>query len=252
MFKPLLWGALALSLLAAPVLAQTATLSPALQAAVSKNALRSPEDMARDVHRKPDQILNFWGIAPGAKVADLGAGGGYYTKILAAYLKQGHVAAINSDFMAQNERFAASMAAMNQLAADHANVSHWVGRFDALALPTALDGALFVNFYHDTLWLGYDRAKMNRDIYQALKPGGTLLIIDHEAPWASGFTTGKTLHRIDSQALLSEVLEAGFHLIKSSPILQRPDDLLSESAVDAEQRRGQTSRFVYLFQKPTP
>lgn len=250
MFKRCLWGALALSLLAAPVMAQTTQINPAVQAAVSANALRSAEDMARDLHRKPEQILSFWGIQPTANVADLGAGGGYYTKILADYLKQGHVAAINSEFLAKNERFAPSMVAMNQLAASHSNVSHWVGRFDALVLPQALDGALFVNFYHDTLWLGYDRAKMNRDIYQALKPGGTLLIIDHEAPWASGFTTGQTLHRIDSQALLNEVLQAGFHLIKSSQILQRPDDLLSESAVDAEQRRGQTSRFVYLFQKP--
>ena len=249
MFKGLLWGAIAaLSLVTAPVLAEL--VRPEVQAAVSKNSLRSPEDMARDVHRKPDQILSFWGIQPSARVADLGAGGGYYTKILAQYLKQGHVAAINSEFLAQNERFAASMTAMNQLAAAHANVSHQVGRFDALNLPQNLDGALFVNFYHDTLWLGYDRAKMNRDIYQALKPGGTLLVIDHEAPWATGFTTGKTLHRIDAQALLSEVLQAGFQLVKSSQILQRPDDILNESAVDAEQRRGQTSRFVYLFQKP--
>ena len=99
-------------------------------------------------------------------------------------------------------------------------------------------------------WLGYNRQRMNQSIFKALKPGGKLLIIDHEGPWGSGFEVGKSLHRIEGQALLQEVLDAGFHLVNTSSLLQRKDDILNASAVDVEARRGQTSRFVYLFEKP--
>jgi predicted methyltransferase len=218
--------------------------------AVNTNPLRSAEEIARDPHRHPDEILAFWGIQPQAKVVDLGAGGGYYTKILAAYLKTGHVTAINADFFAKNPRFANTLKAMETFAQQQKNVSHQLNAFDQLALPAQLDGALFVNFYHDTTWLGYDRQRMNQAIFKALKPGGKLLVIDHEAPLGSGFEVGQSLHRVEGQALLQEVLDAGFHLIKTSNILQRKDDVLNASAVDVEARRGQTSRFVYLFEKP--
>lgn len=242
----LITSALTLSAQAQP----SPEISAEIRSAVHTNSLRSAEEMARDPHRHPDEILAFWGIQPNAHVVDLGAGGGYYTKILTAYLKTGQVTAINADFFAKNPRFANTLKAIEAFAQQHKNVTHQLNAFDQLVLPPQLDGALFVNFYHDTAWLGYDRQRMNAHIFKALKPGGKLLIIDHEAPWGSGFEVGKSLHRIEGQTLLQEVLEAGFHLVKTSNILHRKDDVLSASAVDIEARRGQTSRFVYLFEKP--
>ena len=139
--------------------------SPEIMTAVQANRLRSAEEMARDPHRHPDAILDFWGIQPSAKVIDLGAGGGYYTKILATYLKTGQVTAINADFFAQNPRFAKTLEAMNTLAQQEKNVTHQINAFDELKLPSQLDGALFVNFYHDITWLGYNRQRMNQSIF---------------------------------------------------------------------------------------
>jgi len=50
-----------------------------------------------------------------------------------------------------------------------------------------------------------DRAEMNRKLYPALKPGGTLVIADHSARAGDGVSVGKTFHRIEESALRREV-----------------------------------------------
>lgn len=220
-----------------------------IQKAVFENPLRTKDDSSRDLHRRPDKVLYFAGIKPGDKVIDLASGTGYYSKILSQYVgTDGQVFAVNSPFMGQ--KFPDRIAQMDALAQSQENITHTQARFDEMGLPANVDSVFFINFYHDVLWLEYDRAKMNAAIFNALKPGGTYLIIDHEAPWKTGFTVGQTLHRMESRALLKEVLEAGFVLKKSGDFLMREDDILTQSAVKEEERRNKTSRFVYLFQKP--
>jgi predicted methyltransferase len=58
-----------------------------------------------------------------------------------------------------------------------------------------LDAITFLFFYHDTTYMNVDRAKMDRILFAALKPGGTLVIADHAAQAGSDITVGKTLHR---------------------------------------------------------
>src|SRR3989442_7838352 len=66
---------------------------------------RSADDRALDAGRQPARMLAFFGIRPGARVAELGAGGGYTTELLARVVgPQGHVYGQNSPFLL--ERFA--------------------------------------------------------------------------------------------------------------------------------------------------
>lgn len=242
--------ALCLAMTSTPALAvDECKIDKNVQNAVFENTLRTKEDTSRDLHRRPDKVLQFAGIKLGDKVIDLAAGAGYYSKILSQYVGEtGHVTAVNSAFVAK--KFPDRIASMKQIVKSQSNVTRLEGRFDDIKFPEQADSVFFINFYHDALWLEYDRVKMNAAIFNALKPGGTYLIIDHEAPWKSGFTVGKTLHRIEGRSLLQEVLEVGFVLQKSGDFLLREDDILEQSAVKADERRGKTSRFVYLFQKP--
>src|SRR4029079_17860391 len=83
--------------------------------------------------------------------------------------------------------------------------------FDDPLPPEAkgLDVVFMVLFYHDTVWLETDRAKMNQAIFAALKPGGVFAIVDHSGRPGTGSTETKTLHRIEEKTVRSEIEAAG-------------------------------------------
>ena len=110
---------------------------------------RPEEDRARDAGRKPDQVLEFFGIGAGDRVADLLAGGGYYTRILVPVVgPDGAVYAGNNPFF---QRFVQE--AMDALLSEVAfeNVMRIDGPVDELALPMdgSLDAVIMVLAYHD-------------------------------------------------------------------------------------------------------
>jgi predicted methyltransferase len=93
--------------------------------------------------------------------------------------------------------------------------------------PDARDLDLVTMFltYHDTTFMGVDRPRMMKSLFAALKPGGTLVVIDHAAaPGGVPAEVGKTLHRIDEHLLESEVEAAGFKLVEESNFLRNPQD----------------------------
>ncbi len=76
-----------------------------------------------------------------------------------------------------------------------------------------LDLITFYFAYHDTTYMQIDRAKMNKAMFAALKPGGILVIADHSARPEDGATVGKTYHRIAEKTLRAEVEAAGFEFV---------------------------------------
>jgi predicted methyltransferase len=78
--------------------------------------------------------------------------------------------------------------------------------------------------YHDIVNTPTDRAAMNKHLYDALKPGGALVIIDNAAKEGSGLTATNTLHRIEEAAVVSEVTKAGFALESKSDYLHVASD----------------------------
>ena len=193
--------------------------SSASSAAPSAQAIvdapdRTDADRALDAGRHPAALIEFVGIKPGMKVAELMAGGGYTTELLArAVGPQGVVYGQNPRF---DPRVFAEKPWSERLARP---INHNVVRVDREfeePLPPEAQGqvdAVVSNIiYHDTVWMNADRAKMNKAIFQALKPGGVYVVVDSSAKAGTGVSDVKTLHRIDEQVVRSEVLAAGFQL----------------------------------------
>jgi len=114
-----------------------------------------------------------------------------------------------------------------------------------------LDAVLMIIFYHDTVWQKVDRARMNRAIHAALKPGGVYGIVDHSAAEGAGTSVTETLHRIAEKSVVDEVTAAGFELERTADFLKNPDDTRdwNPSPRAAGERRGMSDRFVLRFVK---
>jgi predicted methyltransferase len=226
--------------------------SPAIKAAV-EGADRSPADKALDAGRHPEETLAFFGIAPGMKVADIAAGGGYTTELLARTVgANGTVYGQNSKWML--EKFAQKPWSERLAKPVMKNVKRADRDFDDPLPPDAkdLDAVINVLFYHDTFWMKVDRDKMNKAIFAALKPGGVYGIVDHSGRTGSGSSEVQSLHRIEEKVVIDEVTKAGFKLAAEADFLRNPDDKRdwNDAPGAAGERRGKSDRFVLKFVKP--
>jgi len=220
------------------------------------NQHRLAKEVVRDQHRKPAAILKLLGVRPGMKVADLSSGSGYYTDILSRIVgDNGHVFAHNVPFVINRfpDTFKKGGTWDKRLSSADwkKNVSKLVSDLDQLSLEKPVDLALMVLFYHDTVWQKTDRAKMNKAVFNAVKPGGNYLIIDHSAEKGSGGRDVQSLHRIDKELVIKEVTAAGFELVKDAELLSNPEDSRDYNVFrDAKTKRDQTDRFVLKFIRP--
>jgi len=226
--------------------------SPAIRAIVDATD-RTDADKALDAGRKPAEMLSFFGIKSGMKVAELGAGGGYTAELLArAVGPSGKVYAQNSKFIL--ERFAEKPWSERLARPVMKNVVRVDRDFDDPLPPEAkdLDAVFVVLFYHDTVWLDVHRDAMNQAILRSLKPGGILALIDHSGRDGTGVTEVKTLHRIEQKAVLDELLRAGFRLESEATFLRNPADTRdwNDSPTAAGDKRGTSDRFVLKLLKP--
>lgn len=225
----------------------------ALMREVVDAADRTEADRALDEGRRPAEVLSFFGIERGQRVAELFAGTGYTAELLArAVGPEGQVFAQNNRFVM--ERFARAPITA-RLAQPH--LAHVVSVERELDDPLPsdardLDAVLFVLAYHDSVWMETDRAAMNRAIFAALRPGGVYGVVDHSAEDGSGVRDVRTLHRIDRATLVDEILAAGFRLDAEADVLRNPEDTRDWSASPgtAGERRGTSDRFVLRFVRP--
>jgi predicted methyltransferase len=219
--------------------------------AILANPERPAEERALDTGRKPEAVLKFFGVKPGDKVADILAGGGYYTIILSQVVgEQGIVYAVNNAFMkGVHKSFSTDTLDTRLKNPLFANVKRVDSEIDQLALPTdgSLDFVLIHLNYHDLVLTNDNRVAMNTAIFNALKPGGVYGIVDHYAKDGSGSEFTKSLHRIDKAVVVQEVTAAGFVLAKEGDMLRHPEDPRTEHVL---KHRGETDRFVLRFEKP--
>ena len=85
--------------------------------------------------------------------------------------------------------------------------------------------------------------------YWALKPGGTLVVVDHLAPAGGGVDAADKLHRMDQALALAALTEAGFELEEESDLYARPEDPHTASVFD-ESIAGKTDQFTWRLRKP--
>jgi predicted methyltransferase len=109
------------------------------------------------------------------------------------------------------------------------------------------DLVTFFFFYHDTVHIGVDRPRMNRRLFEALKPGGTLVLADHSARAGDGLTVTKNLHRIEESVLRKELEAAGFELVAEGQFLRNPAD---PRTVQVQKNTIPNDEFVLKFRKP--
>ena len=216
---------------------------------------RSDADRARDDGRRPAEVIEFFGIAPGMDVLDMFSGGGYYTELLSRVVgDEGTVIAHSNQAYAQfvGEE-ATNRYANNRLS----NVDILMAENDALEMPdAAFDAVMMILAYHDIYyispengWPRIDGAALVAELFQAVRPGGIVAVVDHYASAGSPSETGNTLHRIDPQIVIDEMESAGFVLEAQSEILRNMNDDHSLH-MGAPEIRGNTDRFVFRFRKP--
>ena len=208
---------------------------------------RTDADRKNDERRKPDELLAFTGARPGMKVLDMGAGGGYSTELLARTVAPGGT--VYAQFPADMfENARKSYTARLQRPAMKNTVRLDRPFDDPLPADVAgFDLVTFFFFYHDTVHLGVDRARMNRRLYEALKPGGTLVLADHSARAGAGTTVTKSLHRIEESVVRKELEAAGFQFVEEGRFLRNPDD---PRDVQVQKNTIPNDEFVLKFRKP--
>lgn len=225
---------------------------PANIAAALSDPSRPAADMIRDEARHPGEVLAFAGVKPGAKVADLIPGGGYFTRIFSkAVGPKGKVYAYVPDELT---KLAKREPAVNAIARDpaYSNVKVILNTLPNFATPEKLDLVFTAQNYHDMhdKFMGpADLSVVNRQIFKALKPGGVYLVIDHVADPGSGLRYTEDLHRIDPAVVKSEVTAAGFIFEGESKVLRSASDPRKANVYDPS-IRGKTDQFVYKFRKP--
>ena len=122
-------------------------------------------------------------------------------------------------------------------------------KFDDPVPPnvTDLDLVTFFFGYHDTTYMLVDRDKMDKAMFNALKPGGYLVIADYAALPGAPVTTGKLFHGLDENIEKREVEAAGFKLVDEGNFLRNPNDthdfIIFRSKIPID-------IFVIKFQKP--
>ncbi len=228
-----------------------AAVSPAIQAALNDPS-RPAAERARDADRKSGEIVALTGVKTGDNVADVFPGGGYYTRIFAKVVgPKGHVYGMVPGDLSERNFHPSDL--VKKLAAEpgYENVSLAVDPLPTWAPSPRLDLIFISQFYHDMHNPGFggpDIAAEDKGLFNALKPGGVLFIIDHSAP-GTGTSATATLHRIDEAAVKSELQAAGFKLVAESDILKNPADPHDKNVFDPS-IRGHTDQFVLKFQKP--
>jgi len=233
--------------------AKTAGRIPAFVQAAIANPARKEKDPEIDSRRHPAELMAFAGVKPGDKVLDLIPGSGYFTKIFSAIVgEHGHVYSIwPNEYDIVSHPDSDNLRALAK-AAPFTNVSVIVQPANALSAPERLDVVFTSQNYHDypDKFMGpTDPMILNRAVFQALKPGGVFIIVDHAAQPGSGLRDTETLHRIDPETVKAQVTAAGFKFEAASQVLRNPADTHAVKVFDPTIRRH-TDQFVFRFRKP--
>ena len=225
--------------------------TPSQYAAALADPHRPQADRDRDSARRPADILAFAEIGSGEKVGDYIMGGGYWTRILSnAVGPSGKVYAFQPDeFIGFRPAYGDEQ---NAAVAGRANVVPLRGPVAAPSFPEPLDTIITVQNLHD-LYIGAmpqgTAPRALAALFKALKPGGTLLVVDHSALPGAGVAAANALHRMDLQVAIAALTAAGFTVEAESDIYARPADPRTANVFDPS-IRGKTDQFILRLRKP--
>jgi predicted methyltransferase len=206
---------------------------------------RSEQAKERDVHRHPAEVLTMSEVKPGDHVVEFAGFGNYYTTMLSQIVgPEGEVDMFDLPYT--EERAGEASRAFVKA---HPNTTYTLVNYNDIDLPEDVDEIFMILYYHDLSINGIDVARLNKRIFDALKPGGVFLVVDHNARPGSGREDTKKLHRIDPEVIKKEVTAAGFKLEKESDLLANPKDDHTKMIFRMPER-GTTDRTIFKFRKP--
>ena len=223
--------------------------------ALLSHAGRPADDLARDAASKPAETLAFMHVKPGQTILDFQAAGGYFSELLSYAVgptgkvythNHSHEGVLSPEVFEQRY-------GNNRLP----NVEQLLARHQDLDLPTAsLDAVLMSMVYHDTYyyregldWGPVDHKAFLAELYDELKPGGVIAVIDHAAePGTDPYKSAIDTHRIDKAIVLRDFAAAGFVLVSESEILRNEKDDEAVQIFEAAVYR-KTDRFMLLFKR---
>lgn len=191
------------------------------------------DEIARDEGSRPQEVMDFLEIEEGDRVADIFAGGGYFTYLLSERVgPDGHV-------YAQGYRPGLEARLERGDLAEAGNVT-LVDSLSGLPAET-LDAVMIVRGYH----LFPDPATLFDALHAALVPGGVVGVVEVRL----GQPTGHDMetHRMGEQTVIGQFTDAGFRYLGESDVLRNPDD---DHTGFWEGRRHLSDRMLLKFGEP--
>ena len=256
-------GALAalVLMLAAPAFAQEAPQPRTDIAALRKEAKtdvaihkaladksRTMESLLRDDRRYVELILRAGAAKPGDRVLDVASGGGYLALLFAAMVGEtGHVDIHNTPgWIAQ---FPSMEPELQHKYIKQPNIGWVTLPWNDLDAPAgSYDLIVLGQVYHDVVLEGGDYEALNKRFFAMLKPGGRVVVEDHDANEFLTLREQADQHRISHGDATGQFLKAGFALKEMVLIDSKFDD--RKFNVFRPTVRGRTDRFIAVFEKP--
>lgn len=268
--------AILLAVVALPASALDKKTAAALDAAIAGEH-RSVENKARDVSRQPKQVLDFFGFRSNMDVLEVWPGSGWYTQILAPALKdEGKLYAAQFDpngrYGYQRRNYGRFLTMLGDTPDIYRDIV-----ITQLALPYQLQMAppesvdLVVTFRNVHNWFSdmygsgaYAQAAFQA-MYDALRPGGTLGIVDHRWPDPATEDPLAGNGYISKERTIAMAEAVGFRVAGESDMLANPKDTrdhpqgvwtlppgyaLGDEDREKYQAIGESDRFVLKFLKP--
>lgn len=276
MRKPIPAALAALSLLLALPLARAADMAPpanpTLQQVVN-GPWRTPAYVKRDPYRHPVQALEFFGLQPDMTVIELDPAGGWWTEILAPYLKgRGQLveaippASSTGFMMRMRTHFIDKIKANPAIYGDIKTVPFAPPKVVDLGPDDSADMVLTFRNLHDWEMAG-GLKQVFAAAYKVLKPGGVFGVVAHRAlPSANPEKSAHDLHRLPEDFVIQLGLDAGFRLAAVSEVNANPKDPMtvnihhlppdlshdSKAQKKKYEKIGESDRMTLKFVKPAP
>jgi predicted methyltransferase len=213
---------------------------------------RPEADRERDWNREPLETLNFFGLKDNMRVLELLPGGGWYTRVLAPVLADNGTLYVALGTGRVEERVLTQPGFDKVVALETSDNVHRPKGSRYYVLDdfdfgvSDLDMVLTFRNLHN--FDAASRARMNQQVFNALKSGGLYGIVDHTKRHMES-ENPENRRRIDPVLVIKEMLDQGFEFVDYSDLHYRADDEL-EYELHRRSVSGNTDRFTMLFRKP--
>ena len=222
---------------------------------------RSANFVARDAARHPSEVLEFAGLKPTYTVVEVSPGGGYWTEILAPYLKTK-----GTYYTAVSARAKDNWQKKLAAGPDLYGAVKVTEMAPGTEIAPAGSADLVLTFRNVHNWMSQGVAdEAFASFHKALKPGGVLVVEEHRASTATPQDPKAANGYVREDYTIELAKKAGFELVERSELLANPKDTkdwpkgvwtLPPSLAMGEQDRekyvaiGEADNFLLKFRKP--